>query len=103
MAATKLSAQKRAVANYRRRLAEQGVARYEVRGLDRDKSLVRRLAERLSANDAEAQTLRSDLATRLRAPDEARGTLYAALRRSPLVGADLDLSRDAAVDRDVAF
>jgi hypothetical protein len=35
------ASQKRAVANHRRRLAERGISRYEVRGLEKDKELVR--------------------------------------------------------------
>ena len=39
------ASQKRAVANHRRRLAERGISRYEVRGLEKDKELVRKLAK----------------------------------------------------------
>jgi len=77
-----------------------GISRYEVRGLERDKPLVRQLAARLAASDAEAQGLRADLASKLAAPPQSRGGIYAALRRSPMVGADLDLNRDKAADRD---
>ncbi|HEY1933670.1 MAG TPA: hypothetical protein VGG99_16785 [Acetobacteraceae bacterium] len=83
--------------------AESGLVRFEVRGLDRDKPLVRRLAERLLHDDPEAQALRSDLANKLGTSVAERGGIYAALRRSPLVGAEFDLTRDVATDRDVSL
>jgi hypothetical protein len=95
------SAQQRAVAIYRRRLAERGITRYEVRGLDADKTLLRQLAARLAANDAAAQGLRADLVRSVGGAPPTHGGVFAALRRSPLVGVDLDLTRDVAVDRDV--
>ena len=49
------SSQRRAIANGRGRQREHGLCRYEVRGLDSDKSLVRLIAVRLAANDADAR------------------------------------------------
>ena len=54
------ASQRRAVADHRRRLAERGISRYEVRGLAKDKELVRKLAKRLSADDADAARLRAE-------------------------------------------
>ncbi|HEU0155413.1 MAG TPA: hypothetical protein VFQ82_05030 [Stellaceae bacterium] len=82
--------QKRAVANHRLRLAERGIARYEVRGLQKDKTLVRRLAQRLTADDAAAERLRMELSREVwQEASRPTGGVWAALRRSPLVGADL--------------
>lgn len=99
------ASQKRAVANHRRRLGERGLARYEVRGLEQDKRLVRQLAKRLAANDAEAERLRREITRNV--PEEAPfqphtgKDIWDALRRSPLVGANLDLSREVVPERDV--
>jgi hypothetical protein len=99
------ASQKRAVANHRTRLRERGLARYEVRGLERDKQLMRQLAKRLTANDAEAERLRREI-TRNVAEEGAfqprtGKDIWDALRRSPLVGANLDLSREIVPERDV--
>ena len=93
--------QRRAVANYRRRLAEQGISRYEVCGLAKDKDLVRRLAKRLAADDARAAQLRSEMAKQVADEPPRRGGIWAALRRSPLVGANLNLVREVVPPRDV--
>jgi hypothetical protein len=95
------ASQKRAVANYRRRLADRGMARYEVRGLEADKELVRRLAKRLAENDTGAQRLRAEVARGVAPGEPRRGGIWAALRRSPAVGADLDLTREIVAERNV--
>ncbi|SRR6266705_5086118 len=93
--------QKRAVANYRRRLRERGMSRYEVRGLDVDKELVRDVARQLAAGDAGAAGLRTELTRRTRPNEPTRGGILAALRRSPLVGAELQVEREVIPGRDV--
>src|SRR5207302_1836256 len=55
------ASQQRAVARHRSRLVEQGLARYEVRGLAKDKELVRGIARRLAQDDPEAGRLRGEL------------------------------------------
>jgi hypothetical protein len=98
------SSQKRALANHRRRLSDRGVARYEVRGLESDKELVRQFAQRLAKSDAEAERLRSRVAHELRNGPEWPRTgedILDALRRSPLVGLDLDLEREVVPERDI--
>jgi hypothetical protein len=95
------ASQKRAVANHRRRLAERGMSRYEVRGLATDKELVRKLARRLVANDAQASRLRSEMSTQVADEPPRRGGIWAALRRSPLVGTELNLEREVVPSRDV--
>lgn len=96
-------AQRRASEAHRRRLAARGVGRFEVRGLEADKALIRGLAQRLAAGDEAARALRADLARRVAGGAEppAVGGVLAALRRSPLVGADLDLAREETAGRDV--
>jgi hypothetical protein len=93
--------QRRAVANHRRRLAEHGISRYEVRGLAKDKELVRKLAKRLVADDAEAARLRTEIMKQVSDEPPRRGGIWAALRRSPLVGAELNLEREVVPPRDV--
>ena len=95
------ASQRRAVANNRRRLKDRGMARFEVRGLEADKELVRKLAKRLAADDADAQRLRAEMAGRVGSGEPRRGGIWAALRRSPAVGADLDLTREIVPERDV--
>jgi hypothetical protein len=57
------TSQKRALQNYRHRLSERGMARFEVLGLDSDRELIRSLARRLAQNDADAARIRAALKT----------------------------------------
>jgi hypothetical protein len=93
--------QKRAVQNYRQRLAERGLDRFEVLGRAQDKELIRSLAKRLADDGAEAARLRGDLARAVSDEPTAKGGVLAALRRSPLVGADFDVSREETTGRAV--
>ena len=95
------ASQKRAVANHRRRLAERGISRYEVRGLAKDKELVRKLAKRLAADDTDAARLRTQMLNQVVDEPPRRGGIWAALRRSPLVGANLDLEREVVPPREL--
>jgi hypothetical protein len=95
------ASQKSAIANHRRRLAERGISRYEVRGLPRDKELVRKFAIRLATDDAHAARLRAEIAKEVSVDQPRIGGLLAALRASPLVGADLDLEREEVPPREV--
>jgi hypothetical protein len=87
------SSQKRAVRNYRSRLGKRGLARFEVLGLDADRDLIRSLARRLAERSPEASRLRAAVNQSVAGEPPKRGGILAALRRSPLVGADLDLNR----------
>ncbi|SMP73159.1 hypothetical protein [Noviherbaspirillum suwonense] len=93
--------QKRAIENYRKRLTERGLARFEVLGSENDRDLIRSIARRLSEESAEVAKLRAALKLALTPGDEKRGGIVQALRRSPLVGAELDLSRPLPVPRKV--
>ncbi len=87
------SSQKRAIQNYRSRLGERGLARFEVLGRDADRALIRSLARRLAEDGPEASRLRAAVSQTIAGEPPMKGGILAALRRSPLVGADLDLTR----------
>ena len=87
------SSQTRALRNYRKRLYQQGLARFEVLGLSTDRDLIRSMARRLVDNGPEAHELRDLVHKKIAAQPRKKGGILAALLRSPLVGADLDLSR----------
>lgn len=87
------TAQKRAIKNYRSRLLTRGVSRFEVLGLDADRDLIRSLAKRLVENDPEASRIRLEVTRTVSPTHGKKGGILAALRRSPLVGADLEMDR----------
>jgi hypothetical protein len=95
------TAQKRALRNYRARLGKRGMARFEVLGLDTDRDLIRKLAKRLAEDDPEAARLRKAVSQTIASEQPTKGGILAALRRSPLVGADLDLTRSRESGRKV--
>ena len=65
----------------------------EVLGRDADRELIRTLARRLAEDDPEASRLRAAMCQSVADGPRKKGGILAALRRSPLVGADLDLTR----------
>ena len=87
------TSQMRAVRNYRKRLSQRGLARFEVLGLSTDRELIRTLAQRLAENSPEAQAIRTSVHRGMLEEPSKKGGILAALRRSPMVGADLDLTR----------
>lgn len=87
------TSQKRAIQNYRSRLSERGLTRFEVLGRDADRDLIRSLARRLAEEGPEASRLRATLSQTIAGEPPKKGGIVAALRRSPLVGATLDLAR----------
>ncbi len=95
------SSQKRAIQNYRTRLGERGLARFEVLGRDADRELIRALARRLAEEGPDASRLRAAVSQTITGEPPQKGGVLAALRRSPLVGADLDLARSREEGRDV--
>jgi hypothetical protein len=96
------SSQKRAIQNYRTRLGERGLARFEVLGREADRDLIRSLARRLAEEGPEASRLRAVVSQSVAGEPPRTGGILAALRRSPLVGAELDLQRPREEGRDVA-
>ena len=99
-AATSDTPQARALKAYRKRLSERGMARFEVLGLDKDRGLVRALARRLADNGPEASRIRAAFMRTIEDRPPDTGGMYAALRRSPLVGADIDMPRSRDPDSD---
>ena len=95
------SSQKRAIQNYRTRLIERGLARFEVLGRDADRDLIRSLARRLAEDGPEASRLRAAVSQTIAGEPPKKGGILAALRRSPLVGVDLDLTRPREKGRKV--
>ena len=93
--------QKRALKNYRKRLNERGMARFEVLGLDGDRDLIRSLAKRLAGDDPDSARIRATVRRTIAAEPPKQGGVLAALRRSPLVGAELDLKRPVTQGRKV--
>ncbi len=95
------NAQKRAIQNYRSRLGERGLARFEVLGRGADRDLIRSLARRLAEDTPEASELRAAVSGSISGGPGQPGGILAALRRSPLVGADLNVSRSREEGRKV--
>ncbi len=91
----------RAVLNYRKRLSERGMARFEVQALDTDRDLIRALARLLAANDPESGQLRAALQQSLSGQPRKKGGILQALRSSPLVGADWTFERALATERQI--
>jgi hypothetical protein len=85
--------QKRALNRSRKRLNQRGMVRFEVLGLDADRELIRSLARRLAANGLDSARLRDTVRLTISGEQPKKGGILNALRRSPLVGADLDFSR----------
>ena len=95
------SSQKRATDRYRRRLAERGLARFEVLGRDADRELIRSLAKRLAEDGPQADRLRTVVRHGVADEPPRRGGILEALRRSPLVGEDVVPARPFDPGREV--
>ena len=93
--------QKRAIQNYRSRLSERGLARFEVLGRDADRDLIRSLARRLAEEGPDAAHLRAVVSRTIAGEPPRKGGILAALRRSPLVDAGLDLTRSREEGREI--
>ena len=93
--------QKRALNSYRKRLDQRGMARFEVLGLDADRELIRSLARRLAGDSPDSARIRATVRRTISGEPPKKGGILNALRRSPLVGADLDLNRPATPGRKV--
>jgi hypothetical protein len=82
------TSQRRAIKNYRNRLVERGMARFEVLGRDSDRELIRSFAKRLAENGPEAERLRAAVSQGIAGQPPRKGGILEAFRRSPLIGAD---------------
>jgi hypothetical protein len=74
-----------------------------VLGREADRDLIRSLARRLAEEGPEATRLRAVVSQSIAGEPPRTGGILAALRRSPLVGADLELQRPREEGRDVAI
>jgi hypothetical protein len=97
------TSQNRAIQNYRTRLSERGLARFEVLGRDADRDLLRSLARRLAEDSPQASQLRAAISQTLSGSPLKKGGILAALRRSPLVETDIELVRARDEGRQVDF
>ena len=93
------SSQLRAVKTYRQRLRDRGMARFEVLGRTSDCDLIRARARLLAEEAPDAARLRATLSQAARGGPPRTGGILAALRQSPLVGTDLDLTRTVTPGR----
>ncbi len=97
------TSQQRAIKNYRKRLHKRGMARFDVLGLDGDRDLIRALARRLAENGPDAARLRAAVSETMGGAPPRPGGILEALRRSPLVGADIAPARRFESGRKVAL
>ncbi len=95
------AAQKRATKKYRERLEQREFKRFEVMALETDRELLRILARRMAEDGPQADRARAAIRELVSGEPPKAGGILAALRRSPLVGADLDLSRPRVEGRRV--
>ena len=97
----KTTPQEKAVKNYRKRLNQRGMARFEVLGRDSDRELIRSLARRLADKGPDSARIRASVRLTIAGDPPKKGGILEALRRSPLVGAELDLTRPVTPGRKV--
>lgn len=95
------SPQKRAVKRFRARLGARGLARFEVVAPEADRALIRSLARKLVEDGPEAKRVRSVVHQSISEDEGRKGGIVEALRRSPLVGANLNLTRSNTRGRDL--
>lgn len=95
------ASQDRALKNYRDRLRRRGISRFDVLGLSADRELIRSLAKQLAANSTDAPRIRAAVRGAISSKPGQKGGILQALRRSPLVGADLQVSRPITGGRKV--
>jgi hypothetical protein len=91
--------QKKALNNYRKRLRQRGVGRFEILGRDADRELIRSLAKRLVNNDPDSLRIRAAVQRVISGEAPKKGGILDALLRSPLAGASLDLNRPVTAGR----
>jgi hypothetical protein len=69
--------------------------------LDADRELIRSLASRLAEDGPDAQRIRAAVGRTISGEPPKMGGILESLRRSPLVGADLDCKRSRETGRKV--
>ena len=75
------------------------MARFEVLAPNTDRDLIRGLAKKLAENGPNAARIRTAVRESLSERPSKKGGILAALRRSPLVGAELKLTRTVTAGR----
>ena len=95
--------QKRATANFRNRLAQKGLVRFEVTGRNSDRELVRTVARRLAEGGPDSERLRAAVKKNIGSASTKKGGILKALLSSPLIGFELDLTRPREEGRKVAI
>jgi hypothetical protein len=95
------NSQKRALDKYRRRLGEKGMTRFEVLALEQDRDLIRSLAKVLASDRTDSALIRATISRTISGEPPAKGGVLKAFRRSPMVGADLELERRVVAERKV--
>ncbi len=83
------TSQRRAIDRYRERLAERGMARFEVLGRKTDRDLIRSVARCLAEEGPDSDRLRAVVSRFMAGESPRKSGIRQALRRSPLVGADV--------------
>ena len=83
------TSQRRAIDRYRERLAERGMARFEVLGRQTDREMIRSVAKCLAEEGPDSDRLRAVVSRFIAGESPRKGGVLQALRRSPLVGADV--------------
>jgi hypothetical protein len=77
------------------------MARFQVLGLEGDREFIRSLARRLSGGDGDSARIRTAVRRMVGPEPPKKGRILDALRRSPLVGAELNLNRPVRRGRKV--
>ena len=95
------TSQRRAIDRYRERFAERGIARFEVLGRKTDRELIRSVAKCLAEEGPEADRLRAVVNHCIAGKSPRKGGILEALRRSPLLGADVIPPRPVEAGRKV--
>ncbi|MBV8186534.1 MAG: hypothetical protein JOY64_31505 [Alphaproteobacteria bacterium] len=93
--------QQRAIANFRSRLAQKGLVRFEVTGRDSDRELVRTVARRLAEGGPASDQLRATVREHIGGGPPKKGGILKALLASPLIGCELDLTRPREAGRKI--
>ena len=70
-------------------------------GLDANRDLIRSVARRLAEDSPDSARVRAAIGRTISGDPPKRGGILAALRRSPLVGADLEFVRSRETGRKV--
>lgn len=94
-------AQNKALKTYRQKIEQRGLVRFEVMTPESDRNILREVAISLTKGGTNADKIRGSLKDALSDQSETKGSIYLALRRSPLVGSELKLKRSRSEGRKI--